>query len=272
MSKKFIFVDANGQYEESPGAFEVSEHIDATTGAPDAGKPIITDAGGLIDGSFIDDSDIDHGSISGLGDDDHTQYILVDGTRAFSGDQSMGTNQLTSVGDPTASAIDGASDDAIPMSFLASTANGEGSSTLGVEDVGAYFVNDNVEDVLQELGALVGGPSYTTDGVGVTKGDLVHISANDTVTVSLLTTALWSPGLAENTAGAASPVTVSKNDTILTGVLTGATAGTVYYWDGSAHTATQPATASSYVWKTGMAKNATDLHVEVQFIKKNQTP
>jgi hypothetical protein len=28
---------------------------------------------------------VDHGSIGGLGDDDHTQYILVDGTRAFSG-------------------------------------------------------------------------------------------------------------------------------------------------------------------------------------------
>lgn len=28
---------------------------------------------------------VDHGSIGGLGDDDHTQYILVSGTRAFSG-------------------------------------------------------------------------------------------------------------------------------------------------------------------------------------------
>ena len=30
-------------------------------------------------------TDIDHGSIAGLGDDDHTQYILADGSRAFSG-------------------------------------------------------------------------------------------------------------------------------------------------------------------------------------------
>ncbi len=28
---------------------------------------------------------LDHGTLSGLGDDDHTQYILVDGTRAFTG-------------------------------------------------------------------------------------------------------------------------------------------------------------------------------------------
>ncbi len=40
----------------------------------------------------------DHGRLNGLTDDDHTQYILVAGTRAFTGDQSMGTHELTSVG------------------------------------------------------------------------------------------------------------------------------------------------------------------------------
>lgn len=49
----------------------------------------------------IDQSKIDHGSIAGLADDDHTQYIKVDGTRAFSGDQSLGSNKLTSLADPT---------------------------------------------------------------------------------------------------------------------------------------------------------------------------
>ena len=32
----------------------------------------------------------DHGALTGLGDDDHTQYILANGTRAFSGNQSFG--------------------------------------------------------------------------------------------------------------------------------------------------------------------------------------
>lgn len=44
----------------------------------------------------------DHGQLTGLGDDDHPQYILVDGTRAFTGAQSMGGNRLTNVGAPTA--------------------------------------------------------------------------------------------------------------------------------------------------------------------------
>lgn len=44
----------------------------------------------------------DHGNLGGLADDDHTQYTKADGTRAFTGDQSMGGNQLTNVGAPGA--------------------------------------------------------------------------------------------------------------------------------------------------------------------------
>jgi hypothetical protein len=43
----------------------------------------------------------DHGQMTGRGDDDHTQYILVDGTRAFTGEQSMGGNKLTNLAQPT---------------------------------------------------------------------------------------------------------------------------------------------------------------------------
>lgn len=37
----------------------------------------------------------DHGTLAGLGDDDHTQYLLVNGTRAMAGDLSMGSNDIT---------------------------------------------------------------------------------------------------------------------------------------------------------------------------------
>ena len=36
MSKKFLFTDANGDYEESAGAYEVSEHVSSSAGAADA--------------------------------------------------------------------------------------------------------------------------------------------------------------------------------------------------------------------------------------------
>jgi len=54
--------------------FLANEHIDWTVSGSE-----------LIDESRIVDSDIDHGSLSGLTDDDHEQYILVDGSRAFTG-------------------------------------------------------------------------------------------------------------------------------------------------------------------------------------------
>ncbi len=45
----------------------------------------------------------DHGGLTGLGDSsDHAYATLKDGTRAFTGEQSMGTNKLTNVVDPTA--------------------------------------------------------------------------------------------------------------------------------------------------------------------------
>jgi|GEM_PF-5908909 len=52
--------------------------------------------------TYVDSTAGDHGLLAGLGDDDHTQYILVAGTRDFSGNQGMGTNRLTGLGAPTA--------------------------------------------------------------------------------------------------------------------------------------------------------------------------
>lgn len=40
----------------------------------------------------------DHGGLTGLLDDDHPQYLLVNGTRAMTGPLNMGTNNITNVG------------------------------------------------------------------------------------------------------------------------------------------------------------------------------
>lgn len=155
---------------------------------------------------------------------------------------------------------------------LASTANGEGASLVGIEDAGGFFTATDVEGALQEIGAdlQVPGIEVTTDGTGVTKGDLVFFSANDTIsTYTNLSVNEYAPGLAAATAGAASTVNIANDQSVLTGVLTAASAGDKYYWDGSAITATQPSGSGSYVWQVGYAKNATDLFVDVLLIKKN---
>lgn len=43
----------------------------------------------------VDEADIDHGALSGLGDNDHTQYLLRDGTSPMTGALNMGTNAIS---------------------------------------------------------------------------------------------------------------------------------------------------------------------------------
>lgn len=54
--------------------YRENEHINSSAGAGDAGKPVVLDAGGKIDASMFEDSDVDHGSLGGLAGDDHSQY------------------------------------------------------------------------------------------------------------------------------------------------------------------------------------------------------
>jgi hypothetical protein len=452
MSQKFIFVNTDGDYEESAGAYEVSDFINVSTGSADAGKPIVLDSDGKIDDSMIDASGIDHGELAGLGDDDHTQYILVDGTRAFTGNVNLGDHLIVNVTDPTnpqdaatknyvdniaaglrphavcevattanidltttvtsidnytlqdgdrvlvwkqtdakengvyvwSSAdskltraadfdgdgevyrgsfvpevlhgdtyakhafiviqsgtnsdgsikfgtddvvfdtystpidwtgtdgiildhtnntvsidlldtdsglgffgaaydelgidwastftIDGADDKAFMASDLASTATGEGASIVGVEDANGYFTSDNVEGVLAELYTQASTPIDTnsfTAGEDITKGDLVYIDSNDTVKIHPGTSSVYAIGIAKDSVTTGNVVEVLKDDTILTGILTNATPGTKYYWDGSAWATSLPIFSGFYVWRLGCAKNASDAYVDLEFVKRN---
>ncbi len=465
MTIKWLKTNADGFYEEVEG-FGASEHINSSAGVGSAGLPIVLDAAGKIDSSMINLGSIDHGALTGLGDDDHTQYILVDGSRAFSGAQSMGGFALTNLLDPVnaqdavtkaytdavavglrphgnvevasvanvsvasaPAAIDGITlssgdrvllkdqtdpkengiydfngsgsamtrsedqdnspqaeimngvfipqvlqgsvnatkpfvitsvgtgtdgvhtigvdnivfevftspsqlqagdgidiaanvisvdllasgglkilstelavepadfagaglvDDgadnlaidfstafndqkAIAAQDLNSVANGEGASIVGIEDLAGNLVSVNVEDALAELFTIADGGrdfvNYTVGAGGVSKGDLCFVSANDTASAySTLSQAHRGIGLAMTTEIAAGTVSISANDEVIEGVLVGATAGTPYYWTGSALSSTIPSGSGSHVWLVGIAKNATDLHSSVAFVKKN---
>lgn len=50
--------------------------------------------GGAGGGSIVT---IDHGSLTGLSDDDHTQYLLTNGTRALSGNWDVGNKNIVNV-------------------------------------------------------------------------------------------------------------------------------------------------------------------------------
>jgi hypothetical protein len=71
--------------------FVSDEHV-AHSGVSVIAGTLLT-GGGTIDSSVtlnVDEASIDHGSISGLADDDHAQYLLVDGSRAMTGDLTVG--------------------------------------------------------------------------------------------------------------------------------------------------------------------------------------
>ena len=56
--------------------FTEAEHIDASAGAGDAGKPIKLNASGYVDPTMVSAGAVDHGSLAGLADNDHPQYFM----------------------------------------------------------------------------------------------------------------------------------------------------------------------------------------------------
>lgn len=73
--------DASSLHQHDSLYFRETEFINSSAGAGDAGKPIVLDANGLLDSSFINVGQIDHGQLlpASLLDDDHTQYALLAG-------------------------------------------------------------------------------------------------------------------------------------------------------------------------------------------------
>ena len=97
MAKKYIYLD-NVFGDLKKAEAEMYELPDYVT-TPTANAPIILNGAGKINQVLIDDTQILHGGLSGLADDDHTQYLRVDGTRALSGELDLGLNKLTHVAD-----------------------------------------------------------------------------------------------------------------------------------------------------------------------------
>ncbi len=149
-------------------------------------------------------------------------------------------------------------------------ANQVSATDVPIADAGGHTAETEVEGALQELYGLIGERGVELTSAGVSKGDLLYVSAANTLAkYATITTFHKAVGLANATVGAASPVKSLSNDTLLAGVLSGATPGDVYYWDGSNHVNSIPATSGAYVIQTGIAANLNDLYVEVRPIKKN---
>lgn len=90
--------DGKGTIYDSSSQNLLSDRLDHSSITLDATSPVEIDNSTVSLGSSaivsLDESSIDHGALGGLGDDDHTHYLLVDGTREMSGDLDLGDNDL----------------------------------------------------------------------------------------------------------------------------------------------------------------------------------
>jgi len=96
---QYILVDGTRNFSgavEFDAGFTLGGHtptdiLVSTDGASTSDTVLVTP--GWIDAN-VSGGTSDHGGLTGLGDDDHTQYILVDGTRAMTGDLNMDGNNI----------------------------------------------------------------------------------------------------------------------------------------------------------------------------------
>lgn len=241
------------------------QFVNVGTNAVDAGKGI-SKTGNKLSADLLASGGL---KFVGLGDDDDElaiepadfagEGLLDDGADNLAIDWSTAFNDAK----------------AIKAEDLNSTANGEGASIVGIEDAGSFFASTDVEGALAELAATDLGESYTVGAGGVTAGDMVYISANNTVsTFSDLTDAAQHEGaigFARTTeAAAGSVIVMSAMGKVVPGILAGATAGDRYWWDGSTLVTSPPAGSGAYKWQAGKAKNATDLVLDIDFRARNK--
>jgi len=89
--------NAHASTHEQGGSDELTVQ-NLGSGAAPSGQLLETDGTGGFSLIATPTVITDHGALGGLADDDHPQYVLASGTRAFTGDVDLGTNDVTNVG------------------------------------------------------------------------------------------------------------------------------------------------------------------------------
>lgn len=160
-------------------------------------------------------------------------------------------------------------DKAVDVSDLAANGAGQGAHIIGVDPASiSQSAETLLQDVLEDLSdaiADIGDDADYTIGASVVKGDLVGLSANDTIAKLVITGNTYGLGLSKTT-GSSGVTEITKDNDVLTGVISGASYGDKYFWSGSALSTTPPTTIGNRVWLAGIAKNATDLISKVRYL------
>ena len=230
----------------------------------------------LFSGNAIEVDFVASGGLKFTGTELDIDYVAAAGFLAGNGlVANAGVLDVDFAVDFTMDAADGL---AVASTDLASTSAGAGASIIGVQPISGLAGVDNVQDALTSILDIANAhdqTKYASDGAVnagvIDAGDLVYISANGAVSTysDITDDTKYVVGMALNaTTAGGQDVAVTRFDETLLAVLTGATAGTEYYWDGAALTATPSFLGSDNVYFAGVAVNATDLAVEVRHLYK----
>jgi hypothetical protein len=141
--------------------------------------------------SAFNDAVIDHGGLLGLADDDHTQYLLVAGSRAMSGALDMGTNAITNVGniDGRDVSVDGTKLDGIePLADVTDEENVEAAGAVMDGDFGENGLMSSIAGGSYAARTIAAGSAKLTvtngDGVAghptIDLGSVAHSDLSDT--------------------------------------------------------------------------------------------
>jgi hypothetical protein len=166
---------------------------------------------------------------------------------------------------------------ALPAIDLASNGNLQGAKILGfdptnVAETTSPYIQGAIEDAFTL--ARNASPGYNlTAAVTVGRGDVVYVSNSDNVSLFPIQSpaGLHPIGLAQDPVSSGSTVKISKNNTKLLGVLSGATAGQQFFWNNLSgnHETTPPTTSGYAIIRTGFAANGNDLIVDMEFLRIN---
>jgi hypothetical protein len=170
------------QVEGSGTVQYVKEHGDWTAVASSGEMPAVRVVGGGTGGGGVSD----HGSLSGLTDDDHTQYLLVNGTRIMTGNltigaDSDGSDRTITFGHTTLKTIVGIDDSA--DAFIINTDDAF-DATLANNSLSI----DASHNVIIAGGVTSGSSGYTVGTTVITDDSIVMTpSTSDTITIAATT-------------------------------------------------------------------------------------
>lgn len=163
----FENLDANGDVGTGAAQVAAGSHLHTGVYAPLVGSPAVVPDANISQSSVTQhQAAIDHGSIAGLGDDDHTIYLLIDGTRAMTGNLAMGGNNIDNVN--SINGPSGATD------LTITKASGSGDVVLSNNGAGGIIIGGNSYPEVTGTNGQV----LTTNGAGTLSWSSISLTVN----------------------------------------------------------------------------------------------